>query len=198
MRRIGRDGVLVALCLILLANPGAASARYVVSFYSHSWGVGQGMLYFPHVFLVIRGAPDGGGPPIEQSFGFTDPSPTPALLFHRSHGEVIDSRKDYLSVSRKHFSIQIDDDQYRRLIEAVRAWEGVDGDPYDLHSRNCITFVGEMARAIGLMVGDERITDPSRFLEDLKARNASVLTPEPPADGQPATGSGSEPAAGPP
>lgn len=179
LKAIGRRFALWCLAgALILAPPGLASARYVVGFYSHSWGVGEGMLYFPHAFILVRGAPDNGGAPIEQSFGFTDPAPTPALLFHRSRGEVIDSRKDYLAVSRKHFSIDITDDQYRNLIQAVRAWESVKGDPYDLHTRNCITFVGEMARALGLNVGDERITDPSRFLEDLRSLNPSIVAKE--------------------
>ena len=140
------------------------------------------MLYFPHAFLLVRGVSEAQGGAIEQSFGFTAVAVTPALLFHRAPGEVIDSRKAYLQVSRQHLAIEISDDQYRALLQAVRGWERVKGDPYDLHSRNCVTFVGEMARVLGLNVGDERTMDPARFLEDLRARNVSKLMASDAAD----------------
>ncbi len=173
--------------IAILCVAPRAHARYVVSFYSHGWGVAGQMLYFPHAFLLVRGSADSQSMPIEQSFGFTAVAASPALVFHRAPGEVIDSRKAYLQVSEEHLAVEISDDQYRALMQAIEAWERVKGDPYDLHARNCITFVGEMARVLGLDVGNEHVMDPARFLEDLRARNASKLVAPEPADASPRT-----------
>jgi hypothetical protein len=183
--------MIAALCSLALAGP--ARAAVTVSFYSHTWGLSPGgELYFPHAFIIVRGTLDATGEPVDQSFGFTAPFPTPALLFHRTHGEIIASAQTYLAVSKAHFSLTVPDERYRTLMDAIDAWRKVKGDPYDLHARNCITFVGEMARALGLNVGDERTQDPARFLDDLRRRNLQLV-----ADA-PVTAPGSAAAAGPP
>ncbi|MEJ0067088.1 MAG: hypothetical protein WDM85_18145 [Caulobacteraceae bacterium] len=183
----------VLICVLLATPAGPAAAAVTVGFYSHPWGLSsQGFLYFPHAFITVRGTPDGGGEPVDLSFGFTAPSPTPALLFHRTRGEIIDSARTYMAVSREYFSIVVPDDRYRALLEAIAAWRGVKGDPYDLKKRNCITFVGEMGRAIGLDVGDERVMDPDRFLDDLRRRNLDKVQP---TDAVPDSGRAVTPAA---
>ena len=164
-----------------------------MTFYSHTWGLSPGgELYFPHAFITVAGTLDASGETVDQSFGFTAPFPTPALLFHRTHGEIIASARTYLAVSKAHFSLTIPDERYRALLDAIEAWRSVKGDPYDLHSRNCITFVGEMAKVLGLSVGDERTQDPARFIEDLRQRNPQLVAEVP------VTAPGLAAAAGPP
>ena len=178
MRRLwgARPAVFSAIAILFeLALADSARGAVTVTFYSHTWGLSPGgELYFPHAFFTLRGTLDATAEPVDQSFGFTAPFPTPALLFHRTHGEIIDSAGAYLKVSKAHFSLTIPDERYRALMGAIDGWRKVKGDPYDLHSRNCITFVGEMAKALGLSVGDERKQDPAQFLEDLRQRNPQL------------------------
>ena len=188
-RRILALQLFAAVCSVALAGPGCAAVT--IGFYSHDWGLSPGgELYFPHAFITARGTLDATGEAVDQSFGFTAPFPTPALLFHRTHGEIIASAGVYLAVSKAQFSLTIPDERYRALLEAIEAWRSVKGDPYDLHTRNCITFVGEMAKVLGLSVGDERTQDPARFLEDVRRRNPQV------APGDAVTAPGSAAAAG--
>ena len=163
----------VAAILWLSASP--AAAEVTVGFYSHSWGLSGGDLYFPHAFIVVKGELEGRAPPIEQSFGFTAITVSPALLLSRVPGQVIDSSRTYIPISRKHFDLVVSDEQYRDLLQAIADWQRVKGDPYELKKRNCITFVGQMARVLGLEVGDEHVMDPARFLDDLALRNPGKL-----------------------
>ena len=196
MRRAGFAPLLIIQSIAIccgLALAGPACAAVTVSFYSHAWGLSPGgELYFPHAFITVRGTLDATAEPVDRSFGFTAPFPTPALLFHRTRGEIIASAGTYLAVSKAHFSLTIPDERYWALMDAIEAWRNVKGDPYDLHSRNCITFVGEMAKVLGLSVGDERTQDPVRFLDDLRQRNLQLVA-------DPAvSGPGSAAGAGPP
>jgi hypothetical protein len=169
------------LAAALLCSATPAAAEVTVSFYSHAWGVSGGDLYFPHAFIVAKGELQDGVSPVDQSFGFTAVTVSPALLFSKVRGEVIDSARTYVPISRKHFSIVVSDVQYRSLLQAIADWEAVKGDPYELKKRNCITFVGELARTLGLEVGDDHGTDPAAFLDDLAHRNPGKVRLEPAA-----------------
>jgi hypothetical protein len=173
----GLFGAWLAAALLLSASP--AGAEVTVSFYSHSWGVSGGDLYFPHAFIVLKGDLEADATPIDQSFGFTAVTVSPALLFSKVRGEVIDSSRTYVPISRKHFTVVISDGQYRSLLTAIADWEAVKGDPYELKKRNCITFVGELARVLGLDVGDDHVMDPAAFLDDLARRNPDRIQLEP-------------------
>jgi hypothetical protein len=182
-----RLGFTVLICLLSVSTPALAKADEIVGFYFHSWGVSsRGLIYFPHAFVTIDPVPgpeaspdprgETGYPP--RSFGFVSAKPGPILLLHHTRGAVIDSAKDYLSVSRREFAVRVTDAQYQSLLDAVSAWQAVEGDPYDLRRRNCVTFVAAMARAIGMDVGDDRTLDPLRFLIDLRQRNIGMITPD--------------------
>ncbi len=179
-----RLGVTVFVGLLSFAAPASAAADEIVAFYFHSLGLSsRGLVYFPHAFVTAEPAPGPEGSPdlsVEtpyppRSFGFVSAKPGPILLLHHTRGEVIDSAKDYLSVSHREFAVRVSDAQYQSLLDAVAAWRSAPGDPYDLRRRNCVTFVAAMARAIGLNVGDDRTLDPLRFLTDLRQRNMGMI-----------------------
>ncbi len=182
-----RLGLTVLVGLLSVSAPAAAKADEIVGFYFHGWGLSsRGLVYFPHAFVTISPAPGPEASPDPRlepdyparSFGFVAVKPGPTLLLHHTRGEVIDSAKAYLSVSRREFAVRVSDAQYQSLLDAVSAWRAVEGDPYDLRRRNCVTFVAAMARAINLDVGDDRILDPSRFLTDLRQRNLAMIPPD--------------------
>ncbi len=183
-RRLGFT-VLVGLLSLSAASPVAADE--IVAFYFHSLGLSsRSLVYFPHAFITVEPAPGPeAGPELSdatvyplRSFGFVSAKPGPILLIRHTRGEVIDSAKGYLSVSRREFAVRVTDAQYQSLLDAVAAWQSAPGDPYDLRHRNCVTFVAAMARAIGLDVGNDRTLDPSRFLNDLRQRNMAMTPPD--------------------
>jgi hypothetical protein len=170
-----------------VSTPSWAKADEIVGFYFHTWGLSsRGLVYFPHAFVTVDPAPGPEASPEQsdetayprRSFGFVSAKPGPILLLHHTRGEVIDSATAYLSVSRREFAVRISDAQYQSLLDAVSNWQAVEGDPYDLRRRNCVTFVAAMARAIGMDVGDDRMLDPSRFLTDLRQRNMAMIAPD--------------------
>jgi hypothetical protein len=189
-----RLGVAVLVGLIGVCTAASATADDIIGFYFHGFGLSsQGLLYYPHAFVTIDPAPESDATPdsdVEtelpsRSFGFTAVHPGPALLLHPTRGQVIEAPKAYLSASHRRFAVRVTDAQYQSLLDAVSAWRAVEGDPYDLHRRNCIAFVAILARAIGLEVGDARVLDPARFLTDLRQRNIARVLPDPVPDPPP-------------
>ena len=163
--------VLVAV----LAAPLEAEARVRVSFYSHPWGMARtGYLYFPHAFIVVE--PDGPSVSLSsrQSFGFTPIDTAIVMLTKHGRGMIIPEDERYRGASVLHFSIEINDDQYMALERGIEAWKA-NGDPYDLRTRNCISFVAQMARLVDLKVGDVHTLDPAAFLESVKQANLARI-----------------------
>jgi hypothetical protein len=159
-----------------LVVAGAAHAGITVSFYSHGWGMGHGLVYFPHAFVWIErtgGAP--GDPPATESYGFTAIGQDPSVLLHPTPGEVIPEDPVYLKRSTLHFSLEITEAQYAALKAKVAAWGGAGAPPYNLDGHNCITFVAELADALGLATPPPTGRDPGKFLEAVRQLNLARL-----------------------
>lgn len=139
MRRI-----LLALIFGFWSLP--AHAAVTLTFWSHEFGNS-----FPHAFLTLRGVPDAGGAPVDGNYGFTAKSVTPALLFGSVPGEVEPSKPGYIASSDAQFSVVLSDAQYAQILSLIAAWDEKTGDGhYNLNKRNCIHFVKEAARVVGL------------------------------------------------
>jgi len=163
-----------ALAAVFLA-PHAAQAQVRVSFYSHPWGMARtGYIYFPHAFIVVE--PDGPSVSLSsrQSFGFTPVDTAIVMVTKHGRGMIIPQDERYRGVSVLHFSVEISDEQYVTLERGIDAWKD-NGDPYDLHTRNCISFVAQMARLVDLKVGDVHTLDPAAFLESVKQANLARI-----------------------
>jgi hypothetical protein len=163
---------LLALVLLLLALlPTAARAQITVSFYSHELGSS-----FPHAFIVVQGAPQAGGPPVDANYGFTAKSVTPALLMGSVAGVVESAKPSYIESSDRKFSLRISDAQYAGLMGVVTKWKTLPGKSYNLNTRNCIHFVGEAAQALGLKVIFDKklLKKPRSFLEFVMKLNPSI------------------------
>jgi hypothetical protein len=164
----------LAVAAALLA-PQAALAQVRVSFYSHPWGLGRaGYLYFPHAYIVVE--PDGPSASLSsrQSFGFTPVDTAIVMVTKHGRGMIIPQDERYRAVSVRHFSVEISDAQYVALERGIEAWKD-NGDPYVLHTRNCISFVAQMARLVDLKVGDVHTMDPAAFLESVKQANLARI-----------------------
>ena len=164
----------LALAAVFIAPP-AAEAGVRVSFYSHPWGLARtGYLYFPHAFIVVE--PDGPSVSLSsrQSFGFTPIDAAIVMVTKHGRGMIIPQDERYRAISVLHFSVVISDEQYLALERGIEVWQA-NGDPYDLHTRNCISFVAQMARLVDLKVGAANTLDPAAFLESVKQANLARI-----------------------
>ena len=67
--------------------------------------------------------------------------------------------------------------QYRAVLATAEKWRTAPQPSYDIDSTNCVTFVKEVAVAVGLSVSDDRkfIRAPGDFVPDIARRNATFL-----------------------
>ena len=164
---------LAALLLLSLALP--AQAAVTITFWSHEFGNS-----FPHAFITLRGTPDAGGAPINQDYGFTAKSVSPALLFGSVPGRVEPAKLSYIAASDAQFAVVLTDAQYARVRALIAAWsEGTGDSHYNLNNRNCIHFVKEAARVAGLGGLDQPdlMKKPRSYLLAVEAANRGHVLP---------------------
>ncbi|ARU17484.1 hypothetical protein A9D14_11860 [Croceicoccus marinus] len=163
MRRPATDrvlAVLLALAAALLALPAWASVT--VHFQSFNGSVLFGR--YPHTFVVLQGTLDATGQPIDENYGFTARRVTPAILSGPVEHDIMVEEPKYIDSTNRHFSVTVPDEVYWRIREEVDAWRDLPGRGYDLEQRNCIHFVGAIARIVGLS-----IDYPERLMRKPKA-----------------------------
>ena len=163
---------LFAITLLFLSLlPVSARAEITVAFYSHELGSS-----FPHAFIVLKGTPEAGGPPVDVNFGFTARSVTPAVLMGPVSGKIEAANPAYVRHSDLKFAFAISDQQYGQLMALVEKWRSLPGRSYDLNHRNCIHFVGDAAQLLGLkvMFDTTLIKRPRSFLENIIRLNPSL------------------------
>ncbi len=171
MRSLLRLFALLAFCTGL-ALP--AQAAVTITFWSHELGNS-----FPHAFFTLRGVPDAGGAPVDANFGFTAKTVSPALLFGPVAGKLDIAKPFYLSGSDAQFSVVMSDAQYTAVLALVDAWsEGKPDSVYRLSDHNCVTFVKEAARRVGLTGLDHPrlMKKPRSYLKAVLAKNQSKVT----------------------
>jgi hypothetical protein len=183
--------VLAAALLAWVAAPAAAAVS--ITFYSKELGAS-----FPHAFVIVEGNLDRGGPRIEEDYGFTAKTISPAILWGKVSGEVItDHSVSYVKGSDRHFTVTLSDSEYDRAMATVARWQAAKQPSYDLDKHNCVHFVAEIAASIGLTADTRRLMKkPRSFLEaltaanraQLEARGASLYRLAPAARGKPGRG----------
>jgi hypothetical protein len=173
--------VLAALAaLALAASPAAAAVR--ITFYSK-----QLTSSFPHAFVIMRGTLDRNGARIDEDYGFTAKSVSPAILMG-----AVKHNEGYVAKSDAHFTLTISDAEYDRVMATVERWRTRPQPSYDLGSRNCIHFVAEIAASVGMRADTPRklMKKPRSYLDYLTAANRAwletrhaVITRSPPSQG---------------
>lgn len=159
------------LAAIALFIAGQARAQVTVTFWSHEFGSS-----FPHAFFTLHGTLQRGGAPVDLAYGFTAKAVTPAILLGTVPGRIDYVTRRYAESSNAHFSLVITDAQYAALIALVREWSDDGGDNrYSLNRRNCVHFVAEAMRRVGLDVVEDRklMKKPRSFTQSIAARNAA-------------------------
>lgn len=137
---------LLAALLLLIGAALPAQAAVTITFWSHEFGNS-----FPHAFITLRGVLDAGGPAVNQDYGFTAKTISPAILFGSVPGRVEPAKPPYIASSDAQFSVVLSDAQYAEVMALVAAWSEGTGDArYHLNNRNCVHFVKEAARIAGL------------------------------------------------
>lgn len=149
-----------------------AQAAVVITFWSHEFGND-----FPHAFFTLRGVPDAGGPPVDVNYGYTAKSITPAILLGKVPARIDIAKPGYMRGSDAQFSMTLTDRQYREMLSLVAEWAHPDVD-YDLNTRNCVHFVAEAARRLGLAGTDQPklMKKPRSYVKAVAAANAGRVT----------------------
>jgi hypothetical protein len=163
--------IATAALLALIAAPGWAAVS--ITFYSKELGSS-----FPHAFVIVEGTLDRGGPRIEEDYGFTAKTISPAILWGKVSGEVVtDNSGGYNKGSDPHFTVVLADSEYDSIMATVARWRSAKQPSYDLDKHNCVHFVADIATAIGMTADTTRLMKkPRSFLQALGARNRVWLT----------------------
>ena len=172
-RRAGRLARLLVFLVLLLSGHGAAVAAVEIAFYSREMGGS----HFPHAFVRLSGTPDAGGEPVDTTFGFTARRISPAILFGSVAGHVVVEVPQLVARSRREFALILTDAQYEAVQETVRRWRGRRQPSYNLNRRNCVHFVADLARTIGLRVenAEALMKRPGAFLAHVRSLNAGLI-----------------------
>ena len=158
--------ILLFVLMAIAAVP--ADAAVTIDFYAREFGV-----YFPHGFVILKGHPDSDPRPVDGSYGFTAAAITPGILTGRVKGVVEPVPTKYAAGSERLFSLQLTDQQYYRVATVIQQWTNLPQPSYDLNTRNCVHFVADVARQIGLKVDLQNrfIKKPHAFLMQVRADN---------------------------
>jgi hypothetical protein len=163
----------LALGAVLALAALPAQAAITVTFWSHELGNS-----FPHAFLTFRGVPDAGGEPVDTNIGFTARTVSPAILFGPVPGKYDVAKPGYVAQSDAQFSLVLTDAQYADLRRLVDEWGEKGDQTYSLKSRNCVHFVAEAARRLGLAGVDQPklMRKPRSYLLAVAAANPGRVT----------------------
>lgn len=165
--------VLLAITCLTLSLP--ARAALTITFWSHELG-GE----FPHAFFTLSGTIDANGVPVDANYGFTAKSVSPALLFGTVPGRLDIADRRYIESSDAQFSLVLTDAQYADILQLISAWDEKTGDAhYNLNRRNCVHFIKEAARRLGLTDLDhpKLMKRPRSYLDAVEAANAGRIVP---------------------
>lgn len=162
--------LLAVLWLTLL--PTAAWSAVELSFYSKEFGTS-----FPHAFVRVQGTVDSSGEVVDQNYGFTAKTVSPAVLLGSVSGEIVHSPPSYVANSNRHFSFTLKDDEYAIVLATVEKWREFKQPSYNLNRRNCVFFVADVASALGLKADTPPalMKKPKAYLESLQRANQARL-----------------------
>jgi hypothetical protein len=158
--------------LLLLGVQAPAQAAVEIAFYSRELGGNN----FPHAFVALHGTIDSTGEQVNTTYGFTAHSVTPAILFGSVTGEVVVEGERQMARSTRQFALTLSDERYRAVMEVVDQWRNRPQPSYNLNHRNCVHFVAELARTVGLRVEEvpRLMKRPRSFLLHVRELNPQL------------------------
>jgi len=163
----------LAMGLVALLFAQTAQAQVTVSFQSFDGSVMFGR--YPHTFVVLEGTLE-DGTAINENYGFTARTVSPAILSGPVFSEIMVEKPKYIISTNRHFTVPISDAKYWQIREEVDRWRNAPGKFYDLGSNNCIHFVGAIAKLVGLTVDYPRdmLRRPKKWLNHITALNPQL------------------------
>jgi hypothetical protein len=157
---------LLGLIAALLLPAAAARADVDVRFFSRDLGE-----VFPHGFFEVEGP----GVP-KQNYGFTAKTISPAILWGPVAGKIVHMDPPYIAKSQHHFTVRISDADYARLMALVEQWRTKKSPSYDLYKANCVSFVADAVRLVGLRTNPKTrfMGKPKSFLLEVMQLNPGL------------------------
>ena len=164
--------MIVTLLSLGWATPALAEVQ--LSFHSFNGSVLFGR--YPHAFVVLEGTLEESGQVVNENFGFTAKKVSTAILRGPVEHDILIEEPKYIAKTNRHFTITISDAQYHAIMAEMRAWRDAPGKYYDLDTRNCIHFVGEIARIMGLKVEypKKMLRRPKKWLNHITELNPQL------------------------
>lgn len=162
---------LLVLCALTWATMSAAAVD--ITFHSFNGSVLAGR--YPHTFVAMKGTLE-DGTQVDENFGFSAKKATIAVLRGPVEHIVMTEKRKWLEKTNRHFTLTMTDEQYWQVREHVAAWRDAPGKYYDLETRNCIHFVGEIARIMGLQVAYPKglLRKPKSWLNHIASLNPQL------------------------
>ena len=165
------------LCLIAaLLLPLPAAAQVMLSFHSFNGSMFGGR--FPHTFVVFEGTLDASGAKVEENYGYSAKSVSPAILAGPVAHIVMTEKPKYVTTTttNRHFTVPVSDATYWRIREEVAQWRDAPGKQYRLDEHNCIHFVGRIAELAGITIDYPKalIRKPKAWLNHLTGMNPQL------------------------
>ncbi|MGX7951019.1 hypothetical protein ACWPM1_00490 [Tsuneonella sp. HG249] len=162
------------IAAVALAWSPAAVAKVSVSFHSFNGSALFGR--FPHTFIVLHGTEEATGRSVNENYGFTAKTVSPAVLNGPVVHAIMTEKAKYITSTNRHFTIELSDAEYHAIVKEVARWRDAPGKYYDLDTRNCIHFVGRMAELAGLKVDypKELLRKPKAWLNRVSKLNPQL------------------------
>lgn len=163
--------ILAVLAALALAQVAQADVR--ITFHSFNGSVLVGR--YPHTFISMDGTL-ANGTRVHENYGFSSQSAGPDVLAGPVAHEILIEKDSWLTRTNRHFTIPLTDAQFAQVRAEVARWRDTPGKGYDLDRRNCIHFVGAMARIAGLKVDypARLIRKPRAWLNHITALNPQL------------------------
>jgi len=162
------------LLLFTLLWTAPAFAEVQIHFHSFNGNVFWGR--YPHTFIVLEGTLEETGAAVNENYGFSARRVTPAILTGPVEHMVLAESAKNVRKTNRHFSMTLTDEEFRKVKALVISWQEAPGKFYDLEKRNCIHFVGEIGRLLGLKVDypEELLRRPKKWLNRISAMNPQL------------------------
>ena len=166
--------LLVLFALLSFGGATPALADVQLSFHSFNGSVLFGR--YPHTFIVLEGELEETGEVINENYGFTAKSVSTRILNGPVEHDIMIEKSKYIRKTNRHFTVSISDDQYREVIALMQSWRDAPGKFYDLNARNCIHFVGEIAKIAGITIEypESMLRRPKRWLNHITKLNPQL------------------------
>lgn len=161
--------------VVLFAALSGHAAMAAVEIHFHSFN-GSFFGRYPHTFIVLEGTLEADGRKVQENYGFSAKSSTAAFTQDWAAHAVYVEKPKYIRKTNRHFSVTLTDAQYFRIVAEVRKWQTQEGERYSLDTRNCIHFVGEMAKILGLRVAypGDMLRSPKKWLNHITELNPKL------------------------